>query len=71
MPRQLKKRLVQGFKAVDANGDGGLTMDELLAAYPDFTEAQFLEADGDANGLIDEAELAEAREAGIIPADQG
>lgn len=29
MPRQLKKRLVQGFKAVDKNGDGGLDVDEI------------------------------------------
>jgi hypothetical protein len=27
----MKKRLVQGFKAVDSNGDGGLDMDEFIA----------------------------------------
>ena len=56
---------------IDANGDGALTMDELLAVYPDMTEAQFTEADTNADGLISEAELAEARAAGLIPEDQG
>ena len=56
---------------LDANGDGGLSMDELLAAYSDMTEAQFLESDANADGVIDEDELAAAREAGLIPADQG
>ena len=28
MPKELKKRLVQGFKAVDKNGDGGLDIEE-------------------------------------------
>ena len=56
---------------LDANGDGGLSWDELLAAYPDMTEAEFLESDADANGLIDEDELAAAREASLSTADQG
>ncbi len=29
LPRELKKRLVQGFKAVDRNGDGGLDLQEM------------------------------------------
>ena len=29
LPTQLKKRLVQGFKAVDTNGDGGLDIQEM------------------------------------------
>jgi hypothetical protein len=31
MPDFMKKRLVQGFKAVDSNGDGGLDMNEFIA----------------------------------------
>jgi hypothetical protein len=31
LPDRMKKRLVQGFKAVDTNGDGGLDVDEFLA----------------------------------------
>ncbi len=31
LPVRMRKRLVQGFKAVDKNGDGGLDIDEFLA----------------------------------------
>ena len=31
LPQRLKKRLVQGFKAVDTNGDGGLDIQEMHA----------------------------------------
>ena len=31
MPDEMKKRLVQGFKAVDTNGDGGIDVEEFLA----------------------------------------
>ncbi|HEX7035120.1 MAG TPA: redoxin domain-containing protein [Pseudomonadales bacterium] len=33
MPDFMKKRLVQGFKAVDANGDGGLDLQEFVAMH--------------------------------------
>ncbi len=56
---------------LDANGDGVLTINELQAVYPEMTEDQFLQADGDADGLITEEELATARETGLIPEDQG
>ncbi|MCZ6659626.1 MAG: redoxin domain-containing protein [Gammaproteobacteria bacterium] len=35
LPRDMKKRLVQGFKAVDKNGDGGLDAEEFLAMRRD------------------------------------
>ncbi len=56
---------------IDVNGDGGVSYEEMLAAYPDFTEADFLTADTDGNGMIDEAEQAAARDAGLWPDDQG
>jgi hypothetical protein len=31
LPDFMKKRLVQGFKVADANGDGGLDMEEFVA----------------------------------------
>jgi hypothetical protein len=31
LPRHMKKRLVQGFKMVDKNGDGGLDIEEFIA----------------------------------------
>ncbi len=56
---------------IDANGDGGVSYEEMLAAYPDFSEADFFNADTDGNGMIDEAEQAAARDAGLWPDDQG
>ena len=56
---------------LDTDGDSMLSMDEMLAAYPEFTEAQFTDADTDGDGMINEEELAAARSVGIIPADQG
>ena len=53
----------------DADGDGLLTMDELLAVYPDLTGEQFVEADTDGNGTLDQTELAAAQETGLIPVD--
>jgi hypothetical protein len=40
LPRALKKRLVQGFKAVDSNGDGGLDIDEMYVISKRRSEAQ-------------------------------
>ena len=56
---------------LDSDGDSMLTMEEMTAAYPTFTEAQFSDADTDSDGMINEDELAAARAIGIIPADQG
>jgi len=56
---------------LDANGDGGLTFAEISSAHPEVTEAMFAEADVDADGLINAAELATAQEMGLLPADQG
>jgi Ca2+-binding EF-hand superfamily protein len=56
---------------LDSDGDSMLTMEEITAAYPTFTQAQFSDADTDGDGMINKAELAAARTLGIIPADQG
>jgi hypothetical protein len=50
----------------DTDGDGVYSMAELVAAYPDLTEAVFAEIDVDANGAIDADELQAARENGVI-----
>ena len=55
----------------DTDGDGALSMDEFIAAYPDLTPEHFVNADTDADGMINDAEFAEAQAAGIIPADNG
>ena len=54
--------------AQDANEDGMVTLDELVAAYPDVTEDAFNQADANADGALDADELAAAQEAGILPA---
>ena len=56
--------------AADLNGDGVYSMDEMLAILPDMTEDTFVVVDTNEDGLIDEAELAAATEAGIFPADE-
>ena len=48
MPDYLKKRLVQGFKAVDSNGDGGLDMEEFVAMQERQAAAQ-AQQEGGAN----------------------
>jgi len=52
-----------------ADGNGTYSYDELVAAYPDLTEETFLTVDSNADGAIDDAELAAARAAGIMSAE--
>jgi EF hand domain-containing protein len=56
--------------ALDADGDGMVTLTELQAMYPDFTQDAFTAADTDASGALDEAEFAAAVEAEIVPAQE-
>jgi len=52
---------------VDTDGDGVASFTELLAVYPTLTEEGFGAIDSNADGVIDEAEMAAAQEAGLIP----
>lgn len=54
---------------LDADGDGNVSFEEMLAVYPDTTEDSFATIDTDADGMINEAELAAAVEAGLVPAN--
>ena len=54
---------------VDADGDGMVTLEELLAVYPTVTEETFAAADTDADGMLSADELAAAQEVGLIPAE--
>lgn len=56
---------------MDSDQGAALGMDDLMAAYPDLDEATFISADTNGDGGIDQAELAAAREAGLIPMDDG
>ncbi len=57
--------------ALDANGDGMLTVDEVQAAYPEVTADQFSQIDVNGDGAIDDAEMGEAQANGLLPADEG
>lgn len=54
---------------LDANEDGQVTMEELVAVYPDVTAEAFSTADADASGTLDADEIAAAQEAGSIPTE--
>ncbi len=54
--------------AMDVNGDGLLTMDEVQAAYPEVTADQFSQIDTNGDGAVDDAEMTAAQEAGLMPA---
>lgn len=51
----------------DLDGDGMVTMEEFVAAYPDLTDEAFIAADANADGVLDETEIAAAAEAGVLP----
>ncbi len=54
-------------KAVDVNGDGILTIDELQAVFPEVTTDSFSTLDLNADGALDDAEITAAEDAGIMP----
>lgn len=57
------------MEELDANADGAVTFEELLAVMPDVTEEAFTAADTSADGLIDAEELAAAQDAAILPSE--
>ena len=54
--------------AMDTDGDGTVTMEELQAAYPEATSDNFLAMDTDGDGALSAEELQAARDAGMLPA---
>jgi len=48
------------FATIDADRNGGITMEEARAAGMPWTEEQFSAADKDQSGMLDEAEFAAA-----------
>ncbi len=53
---------------LDTDGDGMMSYDELLVAYPDLTEETYGEIDTDDDGAVSADELTAAVEAGTVPA---
>ncbi len=55
----------------DTDGNGTWSLDELMVAYPDLTEEGFISIDANADGAVDQAELAAALADGLLPASGG
>lgn len=53
----------QAFSKVDYNKDGKIIFEELIVAFPDLTVEEFLAADADHNGGLDEKEYTRFRDA--------
>ncbi|MEL6376892.1 MAG: EF-hand domain-containing protein [Pseudomonadota bacterium] len=54
--------------AMDTDGDGLVSPSEFQEALPDAPEGTFERLDANGDGALNEAEVAAAKEAGIIPA---
>ena len=52
--------------ALDANGDGNVTLDEVQAAYPSIGEDTFVALDTDEDGVLSMSEVEAATEAGFF-----
>lgn len=63
--------LAADFEAMDANGDGFITMSEFQQAMPDVPAETFMEADANADGALSKEELAAAQDAGTLPPSEG
>lgn len=55
----------------DTDGDGMLTLDEVQAAFPEIDADSFTVMDANADGMLDEAEVLAAQEAGLMPKTEG
>ena len=56
---------------MDTDGDGNLSIEEFLGAYPTLTAVEFEAADANADGVIDADEHGAAVTAGVLPATEG
>ena len=57
--------------ALDTDGDGQVTLEEVQAQYPDITEETFTAMDANADGALDDSEIVAAQNAGVMPDAQG
>jgi len=58
----------QSATQADANEDGVLSLAEVQAVFPDMTEDQFITIDINGDGMLEDAEVKAAQEAGLMPA---
>lgn len=56
-------------QSLDADGDGMVSFDEMLAVYPTTTAETFTGIDADGDGMVSETELVAAQEAGLVPSE--
>jgi hypothetical protein len=56
----------QDVATLDTDGDKMVSLAELNVSYPDITEEQFTAMDTSGDGLLDDAELTAAVEAGTL-----
>lgn len=54
---------------IDADGDGLLSYNELLAAYPAMTEENFVAIDTNSDGAVDADEMKMATDSGLLPTE--
>jgi len=52
---------------VDTNGDGLMSIEEVLAVFPDVSAETFSQTDVDGNGVLDDDEMVAGQEQGLIP----
>lgn len=57
--------------AMAQTAEGPWTFDEMLVVYPDLTAETFAEIDADGDGMVTQAELDDAIEAGVVEATEG
>lgn len=65
----LSATAVSAQSEIDADGDGLLSYNELLAAYPAMTEENFTAIDTNSDGAVDADEMKIAEEAGLLPTE--
>ena len=53
--------------AMDTDGDGYVSMEELQAMYPDATADSFAAMDTDADGALSAEEIQAAQDSGLLP----
>lgn len=57
------------FSDIDADGDGAVSGEEFVTAFPEATGEDFVKVDLNADGTITEDEHVAAVEAGLLPAE--
>ncbi|WP_305971377.1 MULTISPECIES: hypothetical protein [unclassified Mameliella] len=60
---------MEGDVALDTDGDGMVSLEEVQVMYPDVSQDDYAQADADGDGLLSAEELDTARADGLIPAN--